>query len=26
LTPLIVFIPLYLFFEGTTLLLKLLGR
>jgi sec-independent protein translocase protein TatC len=26
LTPLIMFIPLYLFFEGTTLLLKLLGR
>jgi sec-independent protein translocase protein TatC len=26
LTPLIVFIPLYLFFEATTLLLKLLGR
>ena len=26
LTPLIIFIPLYLFFEGTTLLLKLLGR
>jgi sec-independent protein translocase protein TatC len=26
LTPLIVFIPLYVFFEATTLLLKLLGR
>jgi sec-independent protein translocase protein TatC len=26
LTPLIMFIPLYLFFEGTALLLKLLGR
>jgi sec-independent protein translocase protein TatC len=26
LTPLIMFIPLYFFFEGTTLLLKLLGR
>ena len=26
LTPLIMFIPLYVFFEGTTLLLKLLGR
>jgi sec-independent protein translocase protein TatC len=26
LTPMIVFIPLYIFFEGTTLLLKLLGR
>jgi len=25
-TPLIMFVPLYLFFEGTTLLLKLLGR
>jgi sec-independent protein translocase protein TatC len=25
-TPLIMFIPLYLFYEGTTLLLKLLGR
>lgn len=26
LTPLIMFVPLYLFYEGTTLLLKLLGR
>lgn len=26
LTPMIMFIPLYLFYEGTTLLLKLLGR
>ena len=26
LTPLIMFIPLYVFFEGTALLLKLLGR
>src|SRR5438067_1276878 len=26
LTPMIVFVPLYLFFEGTALLLKLLGR
>jgi sec-independent protein translocase protein TatC len=26
LTPMIMFIPLYLFFEGTTLLLKILGR
>jgi sec-independent protein translocase protein TatC len=26
LTPLIMFVPLYLFFEGTTLLLKILGR
>jgi sec-independent protein translocase protein TatC len=25
-TPLIMFVPLYLFFEGTALLLKLLGR
>jgi hypothetical protein len=26
LTPLLVFIPLYIFWEGTTLLLKLTGR
>ena len=26
LTPMIMFVPLYLFFEGTTLLLKILGR
>ena len=25
-TPLIMFVPLYLFYEGTALLLKLLGR
>jgi len=26
LTPMIMFVPLYVFFEGTALLLKLLGR